>query len=180
MEKQLRRNEQEGMLGGVCAGLGEYLGIDKAWVRVVFVLSVFFSAAGIGLIGPIAYVVMWIVLPRKPVVFPDFREPYLGKTYEVGGGHLFQHLARKRQYERTSLGFVLLFIGCFFLMLQLDFITWDELFLYWPLVFVIGGILTIFSAFKLKKVKKSVDEPSKEAGEGEKPIDTESDKEADK
>jgi len=41
MEKELRRNEQEGVLGGVCAGLGEYLGVEKTWIRLFFVLSIF-------------------------------------------------------------------------------------------------------------------------------------------
>ncbi|WP_134089426.1 PspC domain-containing protein [Olivibacter sp. XZL3] len=151
MEKELRRNEQEGMLGGVCAGLGEYLAIDKVWIRVLFILSVFFSAVGIGLVGPIVYVVMWIVVPRKAFDFPDFREPHGrppgGKSYYVGGENLFRDVGRKQRRERRAVGFVLLFVGCLFLLLQSDFITWDEFIKYWPLVLVIGGLFTIFTSF---------------------------------
>src|SRR5271168_4126765 len=46
-------------LGGVCAGLGEYLGMDVAIVRVLAVLSVIFY--GIGLF---AYLVAWLVIPE--------------------------------------------------------------------------------------------------------------------
>ncbi|MEH6305089.1 PspC domain-containing protein [Olivibacter sp. CPCC 100613] len=176
MEKELRRNEQEGMLGGVCAGLGEYLGIDKAWVRVIFVLSLLFSTAGIGLIGPIAYVIIWIVVPRKPYVFPGFQEPYnrphTEKTYNVGGEDVFRHMERRKQRERTSVGFALLLIGCFFLLLQLDFITWEELIKYWPLILVVGGLVTIFSSFKLKKGNRSSETPNEES----EPDDTEAEK----
>ncbi|MCL4641862.1 MULTISPECIES: PspC domain-containing protein [Olivibacter] len=178
MEKELRRNEQEGMLGGVCAGLGEYLGIDKAWIRVIFVLSIFFSAAGIGLIGPIAYVIMWIVVPRKPFVFPGFQEPYgrphMEKTFTVGGEDVFHHLERRKQRERRSVGVALLLIGTFFLLLQLDFITWEELIKYWPLVFVVGGLISIFSSFKLGKGQAAEDPLIAQPKDKEKPEEGES------
>ena len=35
------------MIGGVCAGLGEYLGLDPTIVRIVWVLMVLFAGVGI-------------------------------------------------------------------------------------------------------------------------------------
>lgn len=68
MENKLQRIPHEGALAGVCAGIAIYLEIDKAWVRILFVVSVLFSSAfGIGLFGPVVYIVLWIVLPvRSP------------------------------------------------------------------------------------------------------------------
>lgn len=39
--KRLFRLPGEGMMGGVCAGLGAYFGIDAVWVRLAFVLLTF-------------------------------------------------------------------------------------------------------------------------------------------
>lgn len=47
------------MIGGVCAGIGEYLGIDATVVRVVWVLMLFFAGFGV-----LAYLVLWLVMPK--------------------------------------------------------------------------------------------------------------------
>jgi len=156
MERELKRNEQEGMIGGVCAGLGEYLGIDKVWVRLIFVLSIFFSAIGIGIAGPIAYIIMWIVVPRKPLVFPNFENAYhqqnaTEKHFHVGGDELFQQLKNKKNHERSTVGLILLFIGFFLLIIQLDFLQWNDLIKFWPSIFILIGLFTIFTSFKYTK-----------------------------
>src|SRR5271167_4926552 len=59
MPRRLERSVTDRKLGGVCAGVGEYLGIDVAIVRVLAVISVLFY--GIGLF---AYLVAWLVIPE--------------------------------------------------------------------------------------------------------------------
>src|SRR5690554_6823542 len=72
MKKKLYRDVQEGALSGVCAGLGTYLQVDKTWVRLAFVMSVIFASwLGLGMLGPIAYIVLWIVVPVRPSVTPS-------------------------------------------------------------------------------------------------------------
>ena len=44
--RKLYRDTENGMIGGVLAGLGHYFGIDKAWLRVI--LLILFFAWGIG------------------------------------------------------------------------------------------------------------------------------------
>ena len=39
---RLRRNKIDGILGGVCAGLGDWLGIDHGPMRIFFVLAVIY------------------------------------------------------------------------------------------------------------------------------------------
>ena len=58
--KRLYRNRKEGMLGGVCAGLGDYLNIDPVIIRLAFLLLIFTG-------GVIAYIVAWIIVPEKVV-----------------------------------------------------------------------------------------------------------------
>ena len=56
-----RLERQNGILGGVCGGLGAYLGVSPWWFRILFLLL----ALPGGLPGPLIYLIMWIIIPRK-------------------------------------------------------------------------------------------------------------------
>ncbi len=57
--RQLRR--QDGIVGGVCGGLGEFFGIDALWFRLLFL---FLMVPG-GLPGVLPYLLLWIIIPRR-------------------------------------------------------------------------------------------------------------------
>lgn len=57
--KRLFRNEEEKMLGGVCAGAGDYFGIDAVWLRLAFLVALFFYGSGI-----LLYVILWAIIPK--------------------------------------------------------------------------------------------------------------------
>lgn len=59
--KQLTRSTSNRMLAGVCAGLGDYLGIDPTIVRLLTVLAFFTGFGGIAIV----YLVMAIVVPEQ-------------------------------------------------------------------------------------------------------------------
>jgi phage shock protein PspC (stress-responsive transcriptional regulator) len=66
--KQLRRDKELAVLGGVCAGIAEYLGFDITLTRVAYVLiSVFTAFAGV-----LVYLVLWLLMPAKE---PGARSP---------------------------------------------------------------------------------------------------------
>jgi phage shock protein C len=56
---KLRR--QNGMIGGVCGGLGAFFGIRPFWFRLLFLILLLPG----GLPGLVPYVILWIVVPRK-------------------------------------------------------------------------------------------------------------------
>jgi phage shock protein PspC (stress-responsive transcriptional regulator) len=56
--RQLYRDQSRKILGGVCAGLGNYFNVDAVWVRLFFALLTF--AWGFGLL---VYLIMWIAIP---------------------------------------------------------------------------------------------------------------------
>lgn len=60
--KKLYRVPEKGMIGGVCAGLGEYLTADPTVIRLIFILL-----ALTGFSGVIIYIIMWLVVPVQPV-----------------------------------------------------------------------------------------------------------------
>jgi phage shock protein PspC (stress-responsive transcriptional regulator) len=57
--KKLYRDTDDGIIGGVCAGLGHYLNIEARWVRLIAFLAVFLVGSGI-----LAYFILWIAMPR--------------------------------------------------------------------------------------------------------------------
>lgn len=63
MENKLYRSQRDQILGGVCSGLSKYLNIDVVLVRLFFV--VFTLAGGI---GPLVYIILWIVVPSEETV----------------------------------------------------------------------------------------------------------------
>lgn len=59
--RRLYRIPSEGMVGGVCAGLGEHLTIDPTIIRLIFVLLFFGGSSGLWI-----YLILWLIVPVKP------------------------------------------------------------------------------------------------------------------
>lgn len=57
--RKLRRSRNR-MIGGVCAGIAEWLGWDVTLVRVLYVVL---SLVSIAFPGTIVYIILWIVMP---------------------------------------------------------------------------------------------------------------------
>ena len=60
MTKKLYRSDDK-MLGGVCAGLAEYLDTDPTAVRLLYAGLTFFTAFS----GVILYPILWLIMPEK-------------------------------------------------------------------------------------------------------------------
>jgi len=69
--RRLTRNKVDGKLGGVCAGIGDYLGWDHTMVRILTILLIIFTALPL-----IAYFVLWVFMPK------DSRAPYIREYRE--------------------------------------------------------------------------------------------------
>ncbi len=63
--KRLYRSRTDRKIWGVCAGLANYFGVDPTLIRVIAIVSIFFSGVGI-----IAYIVMAIIVPLEPASAP--------------------------------------------------------------------------------------------------------------
>ena len=57
-QRRLYRNPNDKVLGGVCSGLANYFDTDPVIVRLIFVIMFFMA-----LIGPLAYIIAWMVIP---------------------------------------------------------------------------------------------------------------------
>jgi phage shock protein C len=63
-EMPLYRSRRHKIFAGVCGGIADWLGWDPTVVRIAYVLI---SIASIGFPGTIAYIILWVVMPKEPV-----------------------------------------------------------------------------------------------------------------
>ncbi|MGD2163809.1 MAG: PspC domain-containing protein [Anaerolineales bacterium] len=146
MQKRLVRSRDDQMLGGVCAGIGDYLRIDPTWVRLFFVLLAFGESVGIWL-----YLVLWLILPlegsEKDSSFESNvkngaqeiaeRARSLGTEIRSGSG----------PGHRTGwlLGAGLIVLGVVFLIDNLNpgWFSWFRFHLLWPSLLILAGLVIL-------------------------------------
>lgn len=57
--KKLYRDGDNRVIGGVCAGLGHYFGIDAVWIRLAWLLAVFSLGFGV-----LLYFILYLIMPK--------------------------------------------------------------------------------------------------------------------
>ena len=57
--KKLLRSRNNKMVGGVCAGVAEYLGTDPTLIRLLWACTIIFAGAGL-----LAYIICWLIIPQ--------------------------------------------------------------------------------------------------------------------
>lgn len=63
--KQLHRSDDNKFWAGIIGGIGEYLGIDPAILRLGWIVLVIFTGV---IPGIIAYIIALAVVPKKPKI----------------------------------------------------------------------------------------------------------------
>ncbi len=79
--RRLFRADNDKILGGVCAGLANYLRLDPAIVRIAFVLMTVGWGAGF-----ILYLILWMILPTKSLPAAVRKRLYRNSDDRVIGG----------------------------------------------------------------------------------------------
>lgn len=140
MENRLYRDEQRKMIGGVCAGLADYFNVDVSLVRVVFVLALILKGGGL-----LFYLVLWVVVPRKP--YPI--EPMVNFGAPPRPEPL---VPSKKGLSTAGLigGLVLIMLGSFLLLDQYDLIPDFEFDKFWPVILIVIGCVMMFGFWKRK------------------------------
>jgi phage shock protein C len=117
----LRRSREGRVIGGVCAGLGRYLGVDPVLLRIAFVILAIAGGGGI-----LLYLVSWILIPeeREGESLGSERPSSVDATRLVVGGAL------------VALGTILL--------LDLSFGRIGRFF--WPLALIAVGVAIVVQA----------------------------------
>lgn len=81
---KLYRSRRDSKLTGLCGGLAEQLNVDSTLLRLVVVVTTFFSG---GTVIPI-YIIASIVVPKEPVAnIPPMYPPYGGAAHGMNPNH---------------------------------------------------------------------------------------------
>jgi len=148
------------MIWGVCGGLAEYFDVDPTLIRIIAVLSIFISGAGI-----LAYIILAIVVPSasskaaepKDAIKENVEE--LKKTASELGREIQSTFTGKDESEETTgiryrrrnlLGIIIIIIGVLFLMSSFNLFWWFRWSYLWPVIIIAIGLLIIVSARKKK------------------------------
>ncbi|GAA0808167.1 PspC domain-containing protein [Spirilliplanes yamanashiensis] len=123
----LRRSRTDRVIGGVCGGLGRYLGVDPVLLRIAAV-----ALALSGGVGVLAYIVAWIAIPEavpgdEPVGAP------MAPAARSGSASLV-------------VGAALLVLGTVLFVRQV--VPWFEMAVVWPILLLVVGLLVIVSTLR--------------------------------
>ncbi len=145
--RRLYRSRKDRMIGGVCGGLAEYLGIDTTPVRLLWVVSVFLFGFGF-----LLYIIALFIVPDNP--------EQVAKSSS--------HPKAKHEWN-MAIGVVMLVLGGLLLLgqfdlfdlgpLRLHFFPWR---LFWPLALIGVGVFLIVNK---ATVEETLGEVRKKAAE---------------
>ncbi|MCE1254989.1 MAG: PspC domain-containing protein [Anaerolineae bacterium] len=147
MEKRINRSRSDRMLGGVCAGLANYLGIDTVWVRLFFILLTLGDGIGI-----LIYLILWVILPDEANVDQSigFKAGEFGKRLEEVGYDAGEAASHPHPNTVKFIGFGLIIVGVFYLLknLNLAWLQWVNRELLFPVLLIGAGALLLYRTFK--------------------------------
>lgn len=147
MVKKLYRSNNDKMIAGVCGGLAEYFEIDSTLVRLLFLALLIFGGGGI-----LIYIIMWIVVPKKPYIINDTKDYRNSGSYNETLNyespkkeHPIEVESPQKYNKNTIVGIIIIVIGVLLLFENFDLIFgFSNL---WPI------LLIIFGAYLLLKPK---------------------------
>ncbi len=131
---QLTRSETNRILGGVCGGLADYLGLPANLIRLAFFLLAFASGMGV-----ILYLLLLIIIPREShLLMGEGWQKNLDDLGETFTSSVKQ--ARQDPNRRTIAALVLIAFGVYFLLTQLGLLNVGFCF---PAFLLVIGILLV-------------------------------------
>jgi phage shock protein PspC (stress-responsive transcriptional regulator) len=135
MNKRLERISDEAMIGGVCAGLAQYFGLNRTVVRLIFLLGIplpHFPAL-------LIYVILWIVMPKQPLgASVNQLTVYANPVFSMDP----YNPNRPANPDRSLIGgAVLILLGILFLIDRYFDINFGDL---WPFILIAVGLWLIF------------------------------------
>jgi len=119
-EQRLYRSRDDRVIGGVCGGIGQHLGVDPVFVRIAAVILAFAGGAGI-----VLYLVGLIAIPEEPPEGVTRPASTTGPSETTSGA--------------VVLGIVFVVLGAIFLIDELwpDVLSWRYV---WPIGLIAVGL----------------------------------------
>lgn len=146
-KSKLHRSRTDSMIGGVCGGLAETLGMDATQVRLFFVLVALLGGASL-----VMYVILWLIMPLEGQGTPTTLEENVHSgASEISqrarslGNEVNETFGGSANTGYLFIGGLLLLLGVLFLTQNLvgHWLPWLGFGTLWPLLLVIGGVMLI-------------------------------------
>lgn len=141
MSKRLERDPANKMVGGVCAGLATYLGVDPVLVRVFFVAAAFLGGSGF-----LAYLILLVVMPvggGTPASSPGDAAREIEAAANEAGARVREILNGGGDHEveqrRFGVGILLVILGALLLLSNSGILRLEPS-LVWPVVVILAGV----------------------------------------
>ena len=150
MNRRLYRSRTDTIIGGVAAGLAEYLNSDPALVRIVWAILVVVTGGA----ALVVYIIAWIVVPEQPVgsAADQTTDPVTGEVVSPAGepaGAAVSARSGAGGQAGMVVGIGLVVVGLWFLLREyLPEIDWG---LIWPLVLVGVGALVLVTSMRRRE-----------------------------
>ena len=151
--KRLYRSDKEKLVGGVCAGLGVYFGLDPLILRILFVILALVNGIGMAI-----YLLMWLLVPRAQREYEGQEEIVRSNVEEMRGRarELGQEAREALEHTRSSGtrsgnrmlmgGAVLVGAGLLVLLQNLGLLwSFGKL---WPIVIIAVGAMILLNNLK--------------------------------
>ncbi len=158
MPRRLTRDTNHAVLGGVAAGLAESFGVDPVLARLSFILLALLNGFGF-----VAYVVCWVIMPRREEADGGAARGPAGPSAPVAdrvvekvreaGERLADEFRRMEPGERRGrvlAGAILIGLGAVFLLDRLSWWHWPHWARpasLWPIILIVVGASIIWRAF---------------------------------
>ena len=154
MQNRLVRSQTDRMIGGVCSGLGKYLQIEVTIVRLFFLAFTL-----LGGVGPLVYIILWVVLPSEEKVEPGVQEPQVIDGEEIKDraeqfrDEFVTVVSHPNQKTVRYIGIALVLAGAYLFVkqLHLPWLAWLDSGVLWAGLILLAGI-----AFLLRGMRKDV------------------------
>jgi phage shock protein PspC (stress-responsive transcriptional regulator) len=154
MNRRWVRSQTNRVIGGVAAGLADYLNADPALVRIAWALLVVVT----GGLAFVAYLVAWVVVPETPDApyaagpssTPEGTAGAVVTATPAAGAPPTKPAADGDNRAGMILGIGLVLVGAWFLVREyLPDIDWSLL---WPIVLIAVGIVILVGVSRRRSV----------------------------
>lgn len=156
VKRRLTKSKDDRVIEGVCGGLAEYFEIDSVIVRLVFLISVFINGFGI-----LLYIILMIVMPKQDIEEQSQPSKIINDNVQHMGEHvkdMIENISEqteesvkekvtdsdqkmKKAHERSKwFGALIILLGIFFFLDELNLIWWFNEDLFLPLLLIFIGL----------------------------------------
>jgi len=139
--KELKRSRTDYIILGVCGGIGEYLDTDPLVFRLLFILFTFLGGAGIFL-----YIALAVIMPAEENFQAGVKESFdrIQDRSRRAMHRVARRITRDNSKDRSSVGLLILLIGLYYLLYNLNLINSISYGVIIPVFVIIAGFIIFY------------------------------------